>query len=305
MIFEMVADANRYASFWVREERSPDLKSLDPGVKLSELWVSKKLVVYPGPMADCLDGPRPYAKFSFNARAVSVLAPLIDPVCELVPFTYKEWKYWALHVSQPTDCLDVERSEYWTKDRVPSGLRKVVFVADRIPPSAQIFRIPHGMEYYVTETFKQAAESAMITGLRFRFAWSSDGQMPPPQDQTPHAQLSVPGPRIQRRRTKRDKIVERLWEAIDSFGSREWLTEILAGSLDEMEGAQDVVRAGPVVLAEALRAGISAEQLSRLCRSIAYQAVFEALVAIEEEGLDKSAALASLHESLLMGDPQK
>lgn len=304
MIFQMTADANRYASFSESGYVPTDFKVLDSGCSLSSIWTPKKVMASPGPLADCVRGPLFVASISLNAKAATLLGTLLDSLCELVPYTHSEWTYWALYILRPTDCLDQEGSEYWG-EKGASSLRKVVFDPEKLPKDQHIFRLPGGIAYYVTESFKQTVEAAAITGLQFRFVWSSDGSTPPPENSASAAKVPAHGAEIRRRRTKRDKILERLWEAIDRIGSSDWMSETLTTRLEELHGAQDVLIASPEVLGEATRRGVPPESLSRMCRSIAYQAVFEALVAIEEEGLDKPAALSSLHESLLMADPQK
>jgi hypothetical protein len=301
IIFELNTDPDSYASLFAPEHPPQVTKSLEQGARLAELWLPGKIEASGGPIDDCLSGPRPYAKFCISTKAVETLKPLIAEICELVPFKFKKWEYWALHISRPTDCLDVERTEFWSDKRHLYSIRKAEFIPGKLP-AHDIFRIPGGVSCYVTERFKNTVESASLTGFGFRFAWSSDGSTPPP-DRAP-SKPSADTPRIKTRRTKRDKILERLWAAIDGVGSSDWLDEIL-DSATNAPGAQDVISAGPDIIGKALKAGIPKQELSRMCRSIAYFAVFEALVAIEEEGLDKVPALRALHEDLLTADPQK
>src|SRR5665213_1952519 len=212
----MRADVDRFASFAEHNIPSVDLKRLDSGVKLSSFWSPTKILANHGGLADFVGGPLiPYTNISLNSKAVSMVSPLIGEECELIPYTYKEWKYWALSITSPTDCLDAERTEYWTKNRIAYNIRKVVFVPEKLPKDQHVFRIPGGTKIYVTQQFKQAVKEAGLTGLIFGFAWSSDGSTPPPDEPMSSTSASVKGPRIGGRRSKREKLLERLWGAID------------------------------------------------------------------------------------------
>lgn len=310
-IYHVTADVNRYVS--LHDTRlmlfSKHHKQMCLGMSLASMWRAGKVELWEGRVGDFVGGPVDFADISLTAKAAEILRPMLEPASELLPFSFKEAKYWAIYLPWPSDCLDEQASdmtECWSGEGM--ARRHLVFNANRVSKDQNLFRLPSEFEYYCTQEFKDAIEDAGLTGLAFRFVWSSDGSVPKERKPSAKTKAKVkeePMLKVNRRATKRDLLLERLWEAIDSFGSEEWLTSTLSVNAAELKGVQDVIAADTEVLKSAVKHGIAKPDLQRLCRSIAYKAVFEAFVAIEEECLDRSAALKGLHEDLLMADPKK
>lgn len=310
MIYRIEADSNRYVGLHdMREDVfRDDYKRMCVGMSLASKWNPKavQIEITEGLAADLVHGPVFFADISVSETAVETVRSLTKDACELLPYSYQQLKYWALYIPWPTDCLDADASEYWTEVRDVDGLQRAVFIENELPKKQSLFRLPNGWNYYCTQEFKDAIESAELTGLVFHFVWSSDGTIPKEPKRKPIAKKNLS--RILKepsRRTKRDLLLARLWEAIDSFGSEKCLNSTLSVKAADLKGAQDVIAADTEVLKAAVKHGIAKKDLQRLCRSIAYKSVFETLVAIEEECLDRSSALKGLHEDLLMADPKR
>jgi hypothetical protein len=305
-IYKVEADVNRYISFWDTRERpfSEYFREMCQGMSLKGKWLPAPVEIVDGRIGDFAGGPVHFANLSISNSALDSVRPLINNNCELLPFSFNEMQYHAIYIPYPLDCLDWESSSFYFNRKTMADLQEPRFLTASIPDEQRFFRLPSRFEYYCTLDFKEAIEAAELTGLSFRFVWSSDGSVPKEtvlrKRKKKEAMFKSARPR-----TKRDALLERLWQAIDSFGSEEWLNATLSVKAAELKGAQDVIAADTEVLKAAVKHGIAKKDIQRLCRSIAYQSVFETLVAIEEECLDRSPALKGLHESLLMADPQK
>lgn len=307
VVYRVEADANRYVSFCDTRRLlfAAYFKEMCNGLSLISKWQPAKVDVVEGRIGDFAGGPTHFATIAVSDGALATVRPLVESACELLPFSHAERRYWALYIPWPSDCLDWEGSSFYFNRKRIEDLDEPKFIISRIPIDKGLFRLPSRFEYYCTQDFKDAVEAAGLTGLSFRFVWSSDGSVPKEPKRkkaTKNVQRIV---KETTRRTKRDLLLARLWEAIDSFGSEERLNLTLSVKPADMKGAQDVIAADSEVLKKAETCGIPKKQLQRLCRSIAYKAVFETLVAIEEECLDRPPELKGLHEDLLMADPQK
>ena len=308
VLYHVDANVNQYVHFCdTRQHPFIEVANqLGTGMSLVSKWQSAKVDIVKGRLGDFVGGPIRFARIAVSDSAFDKVRPLVDGVCELLPFSHGERNYSALYIPFPTDCLDANATTYWSESRL--SICQHVFVRSRVPVAQNLFRLPSQFEYYCTQEFKDAIEDAGLTGLSFRFVWSSDGSVPKERKLSAKTKAKVkeePMLKMNRRPTKRDLLLERLWEAIDSFGSDDWLSSTLSVKAAELKGVQDVIAADTEVLKSAVKLGIAKQDLQRLCRSVAYKAIFEAFVAIEEECLDRSAALKGLHEDLLMADPNK
>jgi hypothetical protein len=228
---------------------------------------------------------------------VDCLADDWRDVVELLPFTYERVKYWAIYLTETCDCLDMERSEFWTTPNVDS-IRKFAFVPDRISDKL-LFRLPGGYQYYCTNRFKNLVRQHGLTGLRFRRVWA-DGKYVEEAAESVVAALPKLFLGKKGKPTKRDKLLAALWtNVINSSQGEDRLQEWLTGEFDPdpnmpiLTDAQEVARV-------AIQKGLTVNDLQRMIRSLAYELVFETLVTIEEAGEAKAAALKGLHEDLLM-----
>ena len=309
-IYQVDSDVNRYAHFC--DTRRLAFAELFPqmceGLSLISKWEPATVELVEGRVGDFAGGPVHFADISVSESALDRVRQLVDFVCELLPFSYEQRKYSALYIPWPTDCLDWEKSSFYFDRRTIEDLRDVAFELEKLPRKQGLFRLPSRFQYYCTQEFKDAIEDAGLTGLSFRFVWSSDGSVPKERKPSAKTKAKVKEElvlKVNRRPTKRDLLLERLWEAIDSFGSEEWLNSMLSVKASDLKGVQDVIASDTEVLKAAAKLGVAKQDLQRLCRSVAYKAIFEAFVAIEEECLDRSPALKGLHEDLLMADPSK
>lgn len=306
-IYHVYADINRYVGFRATHNHLFDelYKEICGGISLATKWQPERRIdIIEGRVGDFADGPVHFADISVSDSALDKIRPLVADICELLPYSYDKRKYWALYIPWPTDCLDWEKSSFYFDRRTIADLQDVAFTCEHLNRNQVLFRVPSRFKYYCTQEFKDSVEAAGLTGLAFRFVWSSDGSVPKKRTlpaTTKYARMI----KSRRRPTKRDLLLKRLWEAIDSFGSDEWLASTMSVTSEGLEGVQEVIAADTEVLNDAAKRGVSPKDLQRLCRSIAYKAVFETLVSIEEECLDRSPALKCLHEDLLMADPRK
>jgi hypothetical protein len=244
-----------------------------------------------------------YAPFAVNAHAASVLRPIVQGSCELLPFRYGKDAYWVLYVRGTADCLDVRRTVFHTEieeDHSPRNVLVAAFDPERLP-GHWLFRVTGGHDYYVTQELKDAIEKANLTGIRFQFMWSDDGSEPAESEVKPPKARPKRRKKPGRAKTNRDLLLECLWrEVILPRGDLDRLERDLAvsrllGGSDRYDSARAVRKLA--------RAGVDREDLLDLLRSLAYEVVFDVLVAIEEQCEDKSSALKSLHEDLLLAEP--
>ena len=236
-----------------------------------------------------------YASFAVDACAAEVLRPFLVDVCELLPIKFRRQQYWILYVNRTADCLDMEATIFHSLERTPRDVLIAAFARERLP-NQPIFRVTRGFDYYVTEELKGVIEQAGLTGVRFQFMWSDDGSEP--DDEIPDRLRKKKRSRRRKtaQHTKRDALLERLWhDVILHRGDERRLEEALKISR-LMQGANDYDSCRAV--RKLLKAGVSQDNILDLMCSLAYEVVFDVLVAIEEECLDTSPELQSLHEDL-------
>jgi hypothetical protein len=246
-----------------------------------------------------------YAQFGVNARAAEVLSPWVESSTELLQFTYQGEQFWVLYVKSATDCLNRRQTIFTGIDESPRAILVAAFDPGKLP-NHHLFRVERGNDYYVTEDLKLEIEKSQLTGVRFQFMWSDDGSEP----EEPEVPVHQPKRRRKKAKkrtaaTQREFLLERLWhEVILPRGDVDWLERNLAmarftahaGGAPERYDSARIVR-------RLVKAGVSKAEILDLLRSLAYEVVFETLVAIEEECLDKSPELDSLHEDLLIAEP--
>lgn len=242
-----------------------------------------------------------YASFAVDARAAEVLQPFLTDICELLPIKYCRQPYWILYVHKTADCLDIERTVFHSLEKTPRDVLIAAFDRERLPKQP-IFRVTRGFDYYVTDEFKDVIERAKLTGVRFQFMWSDDGSEP--DDEIPERPLKKKRSRRGKsgKQTKRDALLARLWDDVILHRADDRVLEEALKVSRLMQGANgyDSCRA----VRKLLKAGVSREIILDLMCSLAYEVVFDVLVAIEEECLDTSPAIQSLHEDLLIAEPK-
>jgi hypothetical protein len=246
-----------------------------------------------------------YAAFAINQRAAVVLRPWAESSTELLPFKYQDEDFWVLYVRSAPDCLNRRQTIFHGIDESPREILVAAFDPEKLPKE-HIFRVARGNDYYVSEELKRQIERSQLTGVRFQFMWSDDGSEPD------EPEVSAPQPKRRRKKakkrtaaTQRELLLERLWhEVILPRGDVDLLERNLAmarftahaGGVPERYDSASTVR-------RLVKAGVSKAEILDLLRSVAYEVVFETLVAIEEECLDKSPELESLHEDLPIAEP--
>lgn len=257
----------------------------------------------------------PYMDIALNERALTALQPLLDGVCELLPLSYRRTKLWGLYLPESFDCLDMQRSQVVEEGNeyiYSIRIEKPVFLPKKIP-QRPIFRVRGDFTNFVTQEFKDAVEQAGLTGLDFDFVWSSDGSKPPKAKSVKKSNSKSneeAAPIIQRpgRKSRREQLLDSLWEEVIHYrAGDEWLDETLAPLPGESEGDDDddfpAVNDAARILRKLIARRVSRDDLKRLCRSLAYEVVFDTLQALDEaEALP--ARWAGLSEELLASDPR-
>lgn len=311
-IFRMVPDFSRCRWFHVNRFANRDVfgNAMLAGESLLARWEATQINYSPpvdrGEATDIVQVGWTYAAFGVNARAAEVLRPWIESSCELLPFVHGEEKYWVLYLRETPDCLNRGHTMFHNLDESPRNIDIPVFDPKKMS-NQPLFRVPRGNDYFVTEDLKAVIEREQLTGVRFKFAWSDDDTDPDEPE--------LPPPAKRRRKrvkkpahapTQRELLLERLWgEVILSRGDSEELEQQLAIARFHARAgdAPDRFDSGRI-LRRLVKAGVSKDELLNLLRSVAYEVVFDVLIAIEEECLDKSPELESLHEDLLMAEPE-
>jgi len=303
-IYRMIPDYDRCHDFdaGVFPGRDDLGNAMLRGDPLLEKWKSLHVSRRPtkGKKTDFVMTSWTYAKFGVNARAAEVLRPYVEASCELLPFEYRKDRYWLVYVREMADCLDLRRTIFNGLDKSARNVLVAAFTPKRLP-NHPLFRLPGGDQYYVTEQLKDVIEKAKLTGARFQFMWSDDGSEPDEPATEPKTK-----PRQKRTRrparptTKREFLLQRLWQEVilprgDGDSLQEKLTLSRLVGWDGYNSARAARRL--------LKSGAAKEDILDLMRSLAYEVVFDVLVAIEEECLDESPALDSLHEDLLVAEP--
>jgi hypothetical protein len=99
----------------------------------------------------------------------------------------------------------------------------------------------------------------------------------------------------------RDEFLETIWrEQIDAFLPGRWIdNSIRTSEKDPRAPFADVGAA----LKRLLASGAKREDLARVARFAAYEAVFGTLSALDDPDVEDVESLAGLHESLLGADP--
>ncbi|QDU31060.1 hypothetical protein ETAA8_62130 [Anatilimnocola aggregata] len=302
-VFRVEDDTNRFVGF--RDKRS-DLfanrfKEMLNGVSLAKYWTKGPVDVLPGMAGDFVGGPVIFARIAATARVIDLLGKPLASCCELLPFESLGQTYWGLYLPKTSSCLDLDKSPFWSKTPDNSQIRDPVFVENMIPNDL-LFRLPGSFHYYATDSLVDLVQKHSLTGLRLRRVWSRSGES------TIGTSSSLPEvsrgdlPRVKKRiTTKRDRLLKRLWEdAIDSWTTSDRLTEMFSAKSSELPA---MTSEGVAAIRKLQGFGVKPSEITHLVRAVAYQVAFDVLIAIEEEGLDRSAALRSLHEDLLTSNP--
>lgn len=308
-VYRIEDDINRFCGFRfvpldVAEEVEQMMHRSKP---VSALWKPYRVQVIAGRKGDFASSPMTYtAPLALNSRAVSALRPYIEGPGELLPFRYRKDEYWILYLPTPVDCLDAGGTQYRTERREPNNIRKAAFIPNRLSDQ-HIFRIPGGFDYFITSELKRVIEQNNLTGLKFELMWSDEGEEADngtsvaPEERVERKRVSKPG-----RLSKRERLLRRLWEeVINSWATDERLDEQMASGRDAARESPSILVDAGRILNAAIKQGVPKADLADLARSLAYQVVFDVLVAIEEEGADTSPALRSLHEDLLIANPDR
>ncbi len=306
-VYRINVDINRYCGFRNRvfAATDPVTDAMRNSDAVFPIWEPPVVSIIPGNRGDFASAPTtPFAPLALSKKAVEVLAPLLEGTAELLPFTYGKERWWVLYLPHPVDCLDVDKTIYQLDDKDPNEIRKAAFVAERLPRQ-HIFRVVGGYDNFVTGEFKRLVDENRLTGLQFELMWRDElgedvDQKAVAEEPHNHA---VPA-RKPGRRSKRDRLLERLWEeVINRRGDVEWLRDELEAIEETHADRAPLLDGAGAVLNDAIRLGISRDAILTMTRSLAYHIVFDTLVAIEEEGADKGPALRCLHEDLLMANP--
>jgi len=307
IIFRIEHDINRYLGFCREITDAEDFvkEAMRRNQSLSTIWQGCRASLIPGKTGDFATSPySAFAPIALNKKALTALEGIVAQVAELLPFHYKKQDWWMLYLPTPVDCLDEEGTVYCTDHISPDNIRKAAFRHNNLP-SQHIFRVPGGYDYFVTKEFKRIVEEHALTGLKFELMWSDEpidtasNEEPSGAPRAEERRVRKPG-----RRSKRDRLLDRLWQdVINHRQSDRWWQEVLESLHERQDDSASLLNDAGKVLEDAIQRGVSADDLKRMARSLAYQIVFDTLIAIEEEGADRGPALRCLHEDLLMANP--
>jgi uncharacterized protein YwqG len=132
-----------------------------------------------GDFADCWRGGK---RFLMDARAQSILVPILDQEIEILPIEpFRGIEYYFVNVLKELDCLDRERTNLKGTGRIPFEYPIYQFFSERLTDST-IFSVKMAKRAYGLFTvvgrpgaeveFKTLVEQAGLTGLKFNEVWS-------------------------------------------------------------------------------------------------------------------------------------
>ncbi len=176
-IYRYVSDGDVYDC--LRLKRRPDYDVLSEVAEQPAVqeWTPLKATFY----RVGREGDFPYLAGStpaFSQRALEALSPLLDGMIEPLPLETPSGNYFAIHVLELLDALDLERSEIeWLDDDRILNVETFVFKPE-VVKGKHIFKIrQHALAFsYVSEEFKQAVEASALEGLVLEEVWTSTTQ---------------------------------------------------------------------------------------------------------------------------------
>lgn len=307
-IFRMIPNWDHNRVFQINRfpQRDPFGNAMHADEALLERWQATRInfSLWKDALSDIVETGWTYANFGVNARAAEALRPWLPDSCELLPFTHQGVDYWVLYV-RGVNCLNHRQSIFNSIDENMREILIASFDPEKMPLH-HILRVARGSDYFITENLKHHIEQVQLTGVRFQFMWSDDGSEPD--------EPTIPAAKPKRRRKKpaqesatntpRELLLKRLWnDVILPHGDPDLLERTLAIARFNAHNGGPTHNDSSTIIRRLVRVGVDKAEILALLRAIAYDVVFETLVLFEEEGLDDSPEFASLHEDLLIAEP--
>lgn len=112
-----------------------------------------------------------------SEKACTVMAPMLEDSCELLPLVCDEGEFAIVNVTAVLDCIDYGQAafEVYEDSGQLARFTEYVFLPEKIA-GHDIFKIKEfPLSWaFVTDRFKDAFETAGLTGLRFELVWDSE-----------------------------------------------------------------------------------------------------------------------------------
>lgn len=116
----------------------------------------------------------------FNRRAKEALTDFVAPYGQFLPLECKEDELYILNVFNVVDCLDMEKSDIFLRERLDLSdprplIDKYVFFEDKVDKN-DLFRLPYKnhTDIFFTQNFIKEVEKHDLTGFEYRLLWDSE-----------------------------------------------------------------------------------------------------------------------------------
>ena len=166
--YTIVPDSDTYDSLVLRSPANYESYYAFEGRRLADSWKPLPVKIYKAKKR----GNFPQLVLHipvFDAKALEILRPVIEPNAEVLPLDCPDGQYYAINGLAVLDCLDAQRSEIV---RISTGrimdILKYVFLPERIG-DANIFKVCEMplRKVFVSELFKSTVEENGLKGLNF------------------------------------------------------------------------------------------------------------------------------------------
>lgn len=177
-VYMLDADGDSYRGIYFYDEDSIlGFTERFDGAPMKNSWTGKELFKYVPRYLPKGDTPSFHASIPvFNARAVEVLADLLEPNGELLPIRCQGEDLFLFNVTRLVDALDEENSRL---ERFDDGriwdIKLYSFFREKLVTEA-VFKLPQitSSWVYATGPFVERVQAAGLRGFDFPLVWSSD-----------------------------------------------------------------------------------------------------------------------------------
>jgi hypothetical protein len=184
-ILLLEADSNKYQTLFPKNEADFDIIERLNGEPLSRSWSPIKVEVL---IEEPEDKNLPVSDFPsmttsalpvFSQKAVDALKDLLLSNGELLPLDFPGGTYYIFNVTTVVDALNVPECDavYFPTGRIMT-IHRYQFHPHKLN-GLTIFKVPQFLlaPIFVTDDFLKQAESAGLTGFKFKQVWTSDPQI--------------------------------------------------------------------------------------------------------------------------------
>jgi len=177
-VYILDADVDSFRGIYVAgEEDWLEFTSRFDGTPMKNSWTGKELFKYVPRYLPKGDTPSFHASIPvFNARAVKVLADLLEPNGELFPIRCQGEDFFLFNATRLVDALDEEncRLERFDDGRI-MDIKRYSFFKEKLVGGAVFKLRPDPLGWvYATEPFVERVQAAGLRGFKFPLVWSSD-----------------------------------------------------------------------------------------------------------------------------------